>query len=170
MAFLKKKNSSLVSLPDFERVKVDQSNHDTIGIIAMNSKGQTAVAVSTNGLGHKIHGRVGDSPIVGAGAFARDGVGAAVQTGDGDVMLRFLPTFKVVEMMRQGVPPLNATKSALLDIYEFYPTFSGAIVAINSRMEYSASCIGFSQFQYCVNIGNGTQIIVMSCNIEDLLN
>ena len=73
-------------------------------------------------------------------------------------------------MMRQGVPPLNATKSALLDIYEFYPTFSGAIVAINSRMEYSASCIGFSQFQYCVNIGNGTQIIVMSCNIEDLLN
>ena len=73
---------------------MDQSNHDTIGIIAMNSKGQTAVAVSTNGLGHKIHGRVGDSPIVGAGAFARDGVGAAVQTGDGDVMLRFLPTFK----------------------------------------------------------------------------
>ncbi|XP_075265046.1 N(4)-(beta-N-acetylglucosaminyl)-L-asparaginase-like [Convolutriloba macropyga] len=127
---------------DTERVKRKDSDHDTIGIIAMDSKGHLAVGLTTNGADHKIPGRVGDSPLVGAGGFARDGAGAAVQTGDGDVMLRFLPTFKVVEMMRQGVPPLNATKSALLDIYEFYPTFSGAIVAINSRMEYSAACIG----------------------------
>ena len=76
-------------------MKREDKDHDTIGIIAVNKNGNTAVGLTTNGADHKISGRVGDSPLVGAGGYASDDGGAAVQTGDGDVMLRFLPTFQV---------------------------------------------------------------------------
>lgn len=67
-------------------------NHDTIGMIVIDINGNIAAGTSTNGANHKIPGRVGDSPIPGAGAYADSEVGAAVATGDGDVMMRFLPS------------------------------------------------------------------------------
>nr|XP_020516591.1 N(4)-(beta-N-acetylglucosaminyl)-L-asparaginase-like [Labrus bergylta] len=66
-------------------------SHDTIGMIALDQNGHIAVGTSTNGLTHKVPGRVGDSPIVGAGGYADSSVGGAAATGDGDVMMRFLP-------------------------------------------------------------------------------
>lgn len=65
-------------------------HHDTIGMIALDTYGRVAVATSTNGAIHKIPGRVGDSPIVGSGGYCMHGVGGAVATGDGDVLMRFL--------------------------------------------------------------------------------
>ncbi|XP_044255680.1 putative N(4)-(beta-N-acetylglucosaminyl)-L-asparaginase GM21137 isoform X2 [Tribolium madens] len=69
----------------------NSDNHDTIGMIAIDERGNVAAGTSTNGANHKIPGRVGDSPIPGAGAYADSTVGAAVATGDGDVMMRFSP-------------------------------------------------------------------------------
>ena len=68
-----------------------EDNHDTIGIIALDLKGNIAAGTSTNGARNKIQGRIGDSPIPGAGAYADQEVGAAAGTGDGDIMMRFLP-------------------------------------------------------------------------------
>lgn len=59
----------------------------------MDSNGKIAAGTSTNGANHKIPGRVGDSPVPGAGAYADQEVGAAAGTGDGDVMMRFLPRY-----------------------------------------------------------------------------
>ncbi len=77
-------------------------NHDTIGMVAIDASGKMAAGTSTNGAGHKIPGRVGDSPIPGSGAYVDSSVGGAAATGDGDVMLRFLPSFLAVEAMRIG--------------------------------------------------------------------
>ena len=68
------------------------NGHDTVGTIAVDTEGNLCVGCSTNGREFKIPGRVGDSPIAGAGAYADQDVGAAVATGNGDVMMRFLPT------------------------------------------------------------------------------
>ncbi|XP_068182211.1 N(4)-(beta-N-acetylglucosaminyl)-L-asparaginase isoform X2 [Antennarius striatus] len=77
------------------------NSHDTIGIIALDQDGHVAAGTSTNGLTHKVPGRVGDSPIIGAGAYADSSAGAAAATGDGDVMMRFLPrlTLRVVHII-----------------------------------------------------------------------
>jgi len=69
----------------------NEKNHDTIGILAIDSQRRVAAGTSTNGAKYKIPGRVGDSPIAGAGAYADQDVGAAASTGDGDIMMRFLP-------------------------------------------------------------------------------
>ncbi|OWF45127.1 N(4)-(Beta-N-acetylglucosaminyl)-L-asparaginase [Mizuhopecten yessoensis] len=76
-----------------KRYGVERRNHDTIGMVAIDADGHIAAGTTTNGLNHKIPGRVGDSPIMGAGAYARNGVGGSASTGDGDVMMRFLPSF-----------------------------------------------------------------------------
>ena len=70
--------------------------HDTIGMVAIDKNGSIACGTSTNGAAYKIPGRVGDSPIMGAGAYCETGVGGAAQTGDGDQMMRFLPSFAAV--------------------------------------------------------------------------
>lgn len=103
-------------------------NHDTLGIVVVDAAGDVAVGTSTNGASHKIHGytcafrksslrelggrRVGDSPVPGAGAFVDNGVGGAAATGDGDIMMRFLPRF--------GHPcptPSFASLATLLGLY-----------------------------------------------------
>lgn len=71
---------------------IGPDNHDTIGVIAMDMQGKIAAGTSTNGAKFKIPGRIGDSPIAGAGAYADNDVGAAAGTGAGDIMMRFLPT------------------------------------------------------------------------------
>lgn len=70
-----------------------EENHDTIGILAIDSQGHVAAGTSSNGLNYKIPGRIGDSSIPGAGAYADEKVGAAACTGNGDVMMRFLPRY-----------------------------------------------------------------------------
>jgi N4-(beta-N-acetylglucosaminyl)-L-asparaginase len=74
------------------RYNSDSQSHDTIGMIAINSAGNIAVGTSSNGATHKVPGRVGDAPIIGSGAYVDNDVGAACATGDGDIMMRFLPS------------------------------------------------------------------------------
>jgi len=95
--------------------------HDTIGMLALDSDGSIACGTTTNGCSYKIPGRVGDSPIAGAGAYCETGVGGATATGDGDQMMRFLPAFAAVNFMRAGDSPTVACQKAIEPITKFYP-------------------------------------------------
>ncbi|RHY15781.1 hypothetical protein DYB37_011063 [Aphanomyces astaci] len=77
------------------RQAINQHNHDTIGMIALDTHGRMAAGTSSNGASHKIMGRVGDAPLPGAGCYVDNDKGAAAATGDGDVMMRFLPSYQV---------------------------------------------------------------------------
>ncbi|XP_070552984.1 N(4)-(Beta-N-acetylglucosaminyl)-L-asparaginase-like [Ptychodera flava] len=130
--------------------EVGEGNHDTIGMVVIDSMGNVAGGTSTNGANHKVPGRVGDSPIAGAGAYVDNTIGGAAATGDGGVMMRFLPTYQVVESMGSGVDPTSACKLAINRITKYYPNFSGALVAANLSGMYGAACHGFSTFHYSI--------------------
>jgi N4-(beta-N-acetylglucosaminyl)-L-asparaginase len=91
----------------------DKHNHDTIGMLALDARGHLAGACTTSGLAWKLHGRVGDSPIVGAGLYVDNDVGAATSTGVGEEVIRNAGSFLVVELMRQGRPPQEACREAV---------------------------------------------------------
>lgn len=143
----------------------NQFNHDTIGMIAIDSQGHIAGGTSTNGARNKIPGRVGDSPIPGSGAYVDKFVGGAAATGDGDVMMRFLPALIAVEGMRAGFSPRKAAEIAIYRVAQYYPDFMGAVVALNMKGEYGAACHGIDHFPYSVasTETNIVQIKTVSC-------
>lgn len=127
--------------------------HDTIGMVVIHKTGRTAAGTSTNGLKYKIHGRVGDSPIPGAGAYADDSAGAAAATGDGDILMRFLPSYQAVEYMRNGEDPNIACQKVISRIQKYFPDFFGAVICANVTGSYGASCNKlptFTQFTFMV--------------------
>ncbi|XP_076252467.1 N(4)-(Beta-N-acetylglucosaminyl)-L-asparaginase-like [Rhynchophorus ferrugineus] len=128
----------------------NSKNHDTIGMLVINKKGHIVAGTSTNGANHKIPGRVGDSPIAGAGAYADSDVGASAGTGDGDIMMRFLPSFLAVEQMRLGKTPEAAAQYAISRIAAKYPTFFGGIIAVNKKGIVGAACNGMDKFPYSI--------------------
>ncbi|XP_049865554.1 N(4)-(Beta-N-acetylglucosaminyl)-L-asparaginase-like [Pectinophora gossypiella] len=144
---------------------VDQYNHDTIGMVAIDQNGDVAAGTSTNGAKYKIPGRVGDSPIPGAGAYADNAVGGAAATGDGDLMLRFLPSFVAVEEMRRGTPPTQAAQAAIGRIRTHYPDFMGAVVALSKDGEYGAACNGIAAFPFYVRDRNHSKSgpVIVEC-------
>src|SRR5450631_4326868 len=91
-------------------------NHDTIGMLALDSGGQLSGACTTSGMAFKMHGRVGDSPIIGAGLFVDNEIGSATSTGVGELMMRACSAFHIVEMVRQGIEPGEACERALAKI------------------------------------------------------
>jgi len=129
-----------------------KGNHDTIGMVAIDSKGRMVAGTSTNGLKHKIPGRVGDSPIPGAGAYVDSKAGGAACTGDGDVMLRFLPAYQAVESMRQGHPPAESARIALRRIIVHYPKFEGAVVTVSKDGIVGAACYGLKSGNFPFNV------------------
>ncbi|MEO6582865.1 MAG: N(4)-(beta-N-acetylglucosaminyl)-L-asparaginase [Ferruginibacter sp.] len=88
-------------------------NHDTMGMIALDNAGHLAGGVTTSGMAFKLHGRVGDSPVIGAGLFVDDEAGAATSSGVGEEVIRICGTHLVVEFMRQGLSPEKACKKAV---------------------------------------------------------
>ncbi|MCC6824412.1 MAG: N(4)-(beta-N-acetylglucosaminyl)-L-asparaginase [Acidobacteria bacterium] len=93
-------------------------NHDTMGTIAMDAKGDLSGMVTTSGLAYKMHGRVGDSPIIGAGLFVDNKIGAATSSGVGEEVIRICGTHTVVEQMRFGRTPQAACAEAVRRIVE----------------------------------------------------
>ncbi|MBS1904447.1 MAG: isoaspartyl peptidase/L-asparaginase [Bacteroidetes bacterium] len=99
---------------ELDRAKLGANeSHDTIGLIARDASGRLAGACTTSGLAFKKHGRVGDSPIIGAGLFVDGEVAAAVATGNGELVMRACSSFHIVEQIRQGVEPIQAMNVAL---------------------------------------------------------
>jgi len=88
-------------------------NHDTMGTIIVDGRGKLAGMVTTSGMAFKIHGRVGDSPIIGAGLFVDDAVGAATSSGVGEEVIRICGTHTVIEQMRLGRTPEQACLEAV---------------------------------------------------------
>jgi N4-(beta-N-acetylglucosaminyl)-L-asparaginase len=129
-------------------------NHDTIGMLAIDAKGNISGACTTSGMAFKLHGRVGDSPIIGAGLFVDNEVGGATSTGVGEEVIRNVGSFLVVELMRQGLSPEDACKEAVNRIIKKKPETAKKIqvgfLAINKKGEYGAYAIqeGFS-FAVC---------------------
>ena len=104
---------------------VNIENHDTIGMIAMDAQGRLAGSCTTSGMAYKIHGRVGDSPIIGAGLFVDGDVGAACATGVGELMMRTAGSHTVVELMRQGRTAEEACREAIARILRKVPRSEG---------------------------------------------
>jgi N4-(beta-N-acetylglucosaminyl)-L-asparaginase len=88
-------------------------DHDTIGMVVLDAEGRLAASCTTSGLGFKMHGRVGDSPILGAGLYVDGEVGAATCTGLGETVLKTLASFLAVERMRAGDTPQQACEAAI---------------------------------------------------------
>jgi N4-(beta-N-acetylglucosaminyl)-L-asparaginase len=132
-------------------------NHDTIGMLAMDAHGNLSGACTTSGMAWKLHGRVGDSPIIGAGLYVDNEVGGATSTGVGEEVIRNVGSFLVVELMRQGYSPEAACKEAVNRIIKRKPDTAKNIqvgfLAINKKGEYGAYAIqkGFS-FAVCNSI------------------
>ena len=90
-----------------------EHNHDTIGMLVLDARGRLAASCTTSGMSYKMHGRVGDSPIIGAGLFVDGEVGAAVCTGVGEIAMRTVASFLVVEKMRGGATAQQACEEAI---------------------------------------------------------
>lgn len=99
----------------FAPAKLDNGewNHDTIGMLAMDVNGNLSGSCTTSGAGFKMRGRLGDSPIIGAGLFVDNEAGACVATGQGEDVIRIAGSHTVVELMRQGLSPETACKKAI---------------------------------------------------------
>ena len=117
-------------------------NHDTIGMLAMDRNGNLAGACTTSGMAWKMRGRVGDSPIIGAGLYVDNEVGAATSTGVGEEVIRHCGSFLVVELMRQGRSPAAACREAVRRILERKAVrasdFQVGFLAINKAGEVGA--------------------------------
>ena len=125
-------------------------NHDTIGMVAMDENGNLSGSCTTSGMGFKMRGRVGDSPIIGAGLFVDNEVGACTATGQGEDVIRISGSHTVVELMRQGLSPEDACKKAIERIIKIKKDkakeIQVAFLALNKRGQVGAFAIqkGFS--------------------------
>ncbi|MFV0265529.1 MAG: N(4)-(beta-N-acetylglucosaminyl)-L-asparaginase [Draconibacterium sp.] len=123
---------------------VSEDNHDTIGMLAIDKNGRISGACTTSGMGYKMPGRVGDSPIIGAGLFVDGEVGGAVATGSGELVMKTVGTFLVVELMRNGMSPSEACEEAVKRIARKIPDYENhqiGYIALNKKGEYGSFCI-----------------------------
>ncbi|MDT0643403.1 N(4)-(beta-N-acetylglucosaminyl)-L-asparaginase [Zunongwangia sp. F363] len=132
---------------------INIENHDTIGMLCIDEKGDIAGACTTSGLAYKMNGRVGDSPIIGAGLYLDNEIGGAVATGMGEAVMKSVGSFLIVELMRQGKSPQEACEIAVKRIVaqnRNYEDFQVAFVALNKKGEVGSYCIhkGFSYAKY----------------------
>jgi len=149
--------------------KINVELHDTIGILALDAQGRISGACTTSGLAYKMHGRVGDSPVIGAGMFVDNEVGGACATGLGEFVLKTLGSFLVVELMRQGRSPQKACEEAINRIVRRYPSyrdFQVGYVAINKRGEVGAYSI-HGDFSYTVTKGGKTDVVPARAVLKD---
>ena len=136
-------------------------NHDTMGLVAMDVAGNLSGAVTTSGMAFKVHGRVGDSPIIGAGLFVDNEFGAATSSGVGEEVIRICGTHLVVEFMRQGYSPEMACKKAVERIVKRdkakAKTLQVGFLALNKKGQYGAYAIQ-KGFVFSVKSNNENQI------------
>lgn len=97
---------------------INIENHDTIGMLALDKNGNLSGACTTSGMAYKMHGRVGDSPIIGAGLYVDNEVGGATATGHGEEVIRVVGSHLVVQLMRMGKSPQKACEAAVGIIYD----------------------------------------------------
>ncbi len=121
------------------------NNHDTIGMLSLAADGNIGGACTTSGLAYKMAGRVGDSPIIGAGLYVDNEIGGATATGVGEEVIRIVGSHLIVELMRQGAKPADACKDAVERIIKRNPSKAKEVqvgfLALNKQGEYGAYCL-----------------------------
>lgn len=132
---------------------INIENHDTIGMLAIDANGDIAGACTTSGMAYKVAGRVGDSPIIGAGLYVDNEVGGATATGVGEEVIRTVGSFLIVELMRQGKSPQEACEEGVKRIMKKNKgreDFQIGFLAINKQGETGGYCVhsGFTYREY----------------------
>lgn len=167
-----KKTSQYQPQINAERLKQarpgDKTNHDTLGILALDQHGKLAGACTTSGMAWKLRGRVGDSPIIGAGLYVDNAVGAATASGVGEEMIRNAASFLVVELMRQGRTPAEACLAALQRIVQKREAASKhlqvCLLALNKQGEVGAYALHHG-FVYALTERNQDQRLLAAASV-----
>lgn len=137
-------------------------NHDTIGMVAMDANGNLSGSCTTSGLGFKMRGRLGDSPIIGAGLYVDNEVGACTATGQGEDVIRVAGSHTVIELMRQGLSPEAACKKAIERIVrtkkEKVKDIQVAFLALNKKGQAGAFAI-HKGFSYALKSNDAEKLI-----------
>ncbi len=140
--------------------KIDKNNHDTIGMVAMDSNGDLSGSCTTSGLSWKIHGRVGDSPIIGDGMFVDNEIGAACATGLGEAVMKICGSHLIVELMRNGKTPQQACEEAINRIarkQSNYKSLQVGFLALNKNGEIGAYSL-VKGFNYAVAVNGENKL------------
>ena len=140
---------------------VNVENHDTIGMLALDASGRMAGACTTSGMAYKIRGRVGDSPIIGAGLFIDGDVGGATATGVGEAMIRTAGASAVVESMRRGASPEEACYDIVQRILKKHPGVEGmqvGFLAMNMQGEYGGYSV-YNGFNYALRSKDRNEMV-----------
>jgi len=137
------------------REMTPHETHDTLSVLVQDKMGDLAGACTTSGWAYKLHGRVGDSPIIGAGLFVDNEVGCAAATGLGEEVIKTTGSFLVVELMRQGYDPTKACEEALNRVIKAHngnPDFQIGYIALRKDGEIGSACLKWS-FEYALARG-----------------
>ena len=137
------------------REMTPHETHDTLSVLVQDKMGDLAGACTTSGWAYKMHGRVGDSPIIGAGLFVDNEIGCAAATGLGEEVIKTTGSFLVVELMRQGYDPTKACEEALNRVIKAHngnPDFQIGYIALRKDGEIGSACLKWS-FEYALARG-----------------
>jgi N4-(beta-N-acetylglucosaminyl)-L-asparaginase len=147
---------------DIKDARGQEHNHDTIGMLALDAAGNLSGACTTSGMAFKMRGRVGDSPIIGAGLYVDNEIGAATSTGVGEEVVRICGSHTVVELMRQGMSPEQACKSTVERIIKKRGAKEAkelqvGFIAVNNKGEFGGYALQ-KDFTYCVQTAAGSKV------------
>jgi len=140
---------------------INSENHDTIGMLALDADGNLSGSCTTSGMAYKLHGRVGDSPIIGAGLFVDNEVGAACATGMGEAVIRISGSAIVVELMRQGLSPFEACKTAVERVIKKHKDLTNlqvGFLALNKKGEHGGYSV-YNGFNYAVHTKTQNEMV-----------
>ncbi|MDR9366181.1 MAG: N(4)-(beta-N-acetylglucosaminyl)-L-asparaginase [Balneolaceae bacterium] len=151
----------------------NSENHDTIGMVGIDADGNLAGSCTTSGLKFKMHGRVGDSPIIGAGLYVDNEVGAATATGMGETIIKVCGSFLIVELMRQGRTPQEACEEAIDRLLQKTPFETDSelqvgFLAIDKNGDHGAYAVQ-SGFTYAIQHQEGNSIENSDCRYETMV-
>ena len=142
---------------------VNHENHDTIGLLGLDENGNMAGACTTSGWAFKLPGRLGDSPIIGAGLFVDDEIGGASASGLGEAIIQISGCHLVVELMRQGREPEEACKEAVIRLSKKYSKWDeGSLQACFIALRKDGKVGSFSLkkgFQYALSINGSGNVV-----------
>jgi isoaspartyl peptidase/L-asparaginase-like protein (Ntn-hydrolase superfamily) len=150
----------------FKKPEINHENHDTIGMLAIDSQGNLSGACTTSGWAYKLHGRLGDSPIIGAGLFVDNEVGAACATGLGEAIIRIAGSHTVVELMRQGYSPMEACKMAVERILSKHTDLTNlqcGFIALDKNGNIGAYSV-YSGFNYALKSQEDEKLVDAAYN------
>jgi N4-(beta-N-acetylglucosaminyl)-L-asparaginase len=145
-------------------INISEFNHDTVTVLSLDKKGHMGGVCTTSGLAYKLPGRVGDSPIIGAGLYVDDLAGAAGATGVGEEIIRIGGSLFIVEQMRAGKSPQEACElackraNAAAGRRGVHPA-RVAFLALDPKGNVGAACTEKTDFKYAVGRGEKVEML-----------